>query len=117
LIAFNALVMTVMAVEMSRLPAPIQWDDSLSDILRVGMLGVIVGLAVSSLVCLSMFWVYWGKPEEYGKFANEFAYNIKTLERRTREIALGVYISGISLVLAVAIILMTELVLRPMPGA
>jgi hypothetical protein len=117
LIAFNALVMAVMAVEMSRLPAPIQWDDSLSDILRFGMLGVICGLAVSSLICLWMLRVYWASSEEYGKFWGEFAFNIKTLEKRTHKIALGVFVSGVSLVLAVAIIVMTELALRPMPGA
>lgn len=117
LIAFNALVMAVMTVEMSRLPAPILWDDSLSDILRVGMLGVICGLAVSSGICLFMFRVYWAKPEDYGKYWGEFAFNISTLERRTHEIALGVFVSGISLALAVAIIVITELVLRPMPGA
>ena len=117
LIAFNALVMAVMAVEMTRLPAPIQWDDSLSDILRFGMLGVFGGLAVSSLICLTMFWVSWGTREVYSKFASEFTFNMKTLEQRTRAIALGVFVSGVSLVLAIAVIAMTELVLRPMPGA
>ncbi len=117
LIAFNALVMAVMAVEMSRLPAPILWDDSLSDILRFGMLGAICGLAASSFICLTMIWVYWASPEEYGKYWGEFAFNVKTLENRTREIARGVFVSGISLGLAVAIIVITELVLRPMPGA
>lgn len=117
LIAFNALVIAVMAVEMSRLPASIQWDDSLSDILRVGMLGVICGLAVSSLICLTMFWVYWEHSEVYGKYASNFSADIEMVAQRTHQIALGVFVSFISLGLAVAIIVITELVLRPMPGA
>ncbi len=117
LIAFNALVMAVMAVEMSRLPAPIQWDDSLSDILRFGMLGIIGGLAVSSLICLTMFWVYWERPDSYGTYASNFSADIEMIAQRTRELSLGVFVSGISLIMAFAVIVMTELLLGPMPGA
>jgi hypothetical protein len=117
LLAFNALLMTVIAVEMSRLPAAIQWDDSLSDILRFGMLGVTGGFAASSMICLAIFWVYWAQPEDYGKFGSEFAYNVETLARRTRSIALGVFVSGVSLFLAMMVIAMMELLLRPVTGA
>lgn len=113
LLAFNALVMALMTVEMGRLPASILWDGSLSDVLRIGMLAVILGLAASSVICLTMFWVYWGKPDDYGKFASEYAFNINTLACRTHAIALGVYISGLSLIGGMGVMALTELVLRP----
>ena len=116
LLAFNALVMALLAIEMSRLTAPIMWDDSLSDIARLGMIGVLGGLAASSIACLNIFSVHWATPEEYGSYRGEVAFDVKMLARRTRSLALSVFISGVSLLMAMALIALTELFVRPMPA-
>jgi hypothetical protein len=110
ILPFNSLIMALMAIEKAKIPASLQWNDSLSDIILIAIFAVIVGLAASSFFCLELFWVHWGAPESYGAYSTEFQNSIAMLRKRSRILAKCIIISVVSTLIAIGIIGFTELI-------
>jgi len=109
ILPFNSLIMALMAIEKTRIPAAIQWNDSLSDVALFAIFFAIVGLAASSFLCLELFWVHWGRAEIYGAFAKEYENSMTTLRDRSRILARCIIISAASTAAAILVIGFTEL--------
>ena len=110
MLPFNSLIMALMAIEKARIPASLQWNDSLSDIFLIAILAVIAGLAASSFLCLELFWVHWGAPENYGAYSTEFQNSMAMLRNRSRILAKCIIISATSTLVAIGVIGFTEII-------
>jgi preprotein translocase subunit SecG len=68
---------------------------------------VIVLLAISSLLCLNLFLIHWGEPDDYS-FSEEVRGTINVLKRRAIVLEIAVWISIASLFIGVIVVSMGE---------
>ncbi len=132
ILPFNAIVLAVISFERDRMPdtLALALPQSLIDAVRglppaamhaleiatsydVRVLGLLImtmlGLALSSLLCLSLFSVKWGPIRHYGSFWHELSSTLGTIRKRSRRIEWATVISQACLIVSVVLVAAAEL--------
>jgi len=93
ILPFNSVVIATLAIESNRLTSGMALDRPIHNLLVVCMYLVIVGLLISSWLCLTLLSVNWGKVESYQKYATEFEATAKLFRDRSRTVEQAIVIS------------------------
>jgi hypothetical protein len=104
ILPFNSVIIAAFSIERSRLSGPqVFWHVDL-----IAMLWFVIALlAVSSFLCLRLFRVRWGTPEDY-EFENEVDRTAEMIGERSKTIEWATILSEISLGVGAALIVVIE---------
>ena len=130
LLPFNAILLGVLGFERSRMPDTLRLPSAATDFLtaRLGSLShslpwlgtceislfcllvlTMVGLAVSSLLCLSLFSARWHPVPEYASFHNDIGASLKLVRARSRAMEWATVIAKACLIVSVFLVATAEL--------
>jgi hypothetical protein len=108
ILPFNSIVIAAFGLERTKLQAghEVLFNVNITSLLLFAMFG----LAVSSVLCLALFFVRWAKSETYGFFHYELESTLDVLLKRSKIIEVATIISLSSLIVGGAVIGLIELV-------
>jgi hypothetical protein len=109
ILPFNSIIIAFLAIERARISYGFDDAEPVHRLILAGLFAAMVGLAVSSLLCLLLFLVRWGEAADYASFGSEVHWTVHALRRRSRIIECAVILSIGSLLLSGAVVFMAEL--------
>jgi hypothetical protein len=135
ILPFNAIILAIISFERGRIPDTL----ALSPDLFSGPLGfagpalarfgpceiqlpdlvilTLIGLGLSSLMCLSLFWFRWGSNRVYESFPADVAFAFKAVRKRSRKIEWATVIAQACLIIAILLVAAAEFNVRSGRGA
>jgi hypothetical protein len=107
ILPFNSIIIAVFSFERTKFPSPEFPTGQIN--LTVLLYFAIALLAASSILCLMLFLVHWGRSYDYRTFATEFANTLDRVRSRSKVIEWATMMSIAAVILGAVLIATVEL--------
>jgi hypothetical protein len=106
ILPFNSVILTFLSIERRNIPYTPQDTNQLHLAMLGALFAVMIGLALSSMLCLIIFLVRW--KGNYSTFSGQVALTLALIRKRSSLIEWATVISGVCLIFATVVIAFAE---------